>query len=267
MGGAYGLLEEGLVVNSLLNPLWPDVIFLHGAARAAGVNWIWTVAFMGYHAVISISIPIVVTEAIYPDLADRPWLGRLGVWMMGVILFLASLTGLLLFGFLAFRKLGYSHPSTSWFLILALATAMVVIALRLKPRTARAAASAVPGLWRLRLGAFALMTAWFAAVYVVPGKAPFGLIPVLAIAGVECLAAFAVWRWSARAGWHAPQRLALASGAVAFFIALDPVIEFGAHPAGKGVTGLTLVGLLTLALLVWLARRTETRVAPVAPPA
>jgi hypothetical protein len=259
LGGAYGLLEEGLVVNSLLNPFWPDLIFLHGAARAAGINWIWTVAFMGYHAVISISIPVVVVEALFPDLAGRPWVGRLGIWLMGALLTLASLTGLALFGFVAFAKLGYAHPSDSWFLILAMTIGMVVAALRLRPTPRPTVAATPPGLWRLRLVAFAITTAWFIAVYVVPGKAPIGLVPVLATAGLEGLAVLALWRWSARGGWGAPHRLALASGALGFFIVLDPFVEFGLHPAGKAATGMTLVGLLTLLGLVWLARRQSVR--------
>jgi hypothetical protein len=265
LGAAYGLLEEGLVVNSLLNPLWPDLVFLNGAGRALGVNWIWTIAFAGYHAVISIAIPIVVTEAAFPNHAGRPWLGRLGLWLMAALLTLASLTGLALFGFLGFAKLGYPHPTASWFLILAITLALVVVALRWRPRPRLQAVKAPPGPWRLRLAGFGVITAWFVAVYVVGSKSPIGLVTVLAIVAVEGLAVLALWRWSARPGWGAPHRLALASGALGFFIALDPLIEFGSHPAGKVTTGITLVGLATLLGLVWLARRRPSQ-PPVAAP-
>src|SRR6185437_16296228 len=41
LGAAYGVLEEGLVVTSWMNPYWSDLAYLNGYSRALGINWYW----------------------------------------------------------------------------------------------------------------------------------------------------------------------------------------------------------------------------------
>ena len=76
LGTAYGLIEEGLVMQTIFSP------DLFGAAacglRFAGVNWVWTEALLGYHTVWSIAIPIALTELCFPERRHKPWLGRIG---------------------------------------------------------------------------------------------------------------------------------------------------------------------------------------------
>lgn len=50
-------------------------------------------------------------------------------------------------------------------------------------------------------------------------------------------------------------RLALATGACAFFLLLAPLDEFASHAAGKDFRGMTLAALLWLAFFVVLSRR------------
>src|ERR1700738_3153424 len=59
LGFAYGILEEGLVVTSWFNPYWPDLGILASYGRAFDTNWVWAVELTVYHAVVSITIPIV----------------------------------------------------------------------------------------------------------------------------------------------------------------------------------------------------------------
>ena len=78
LGLAYGVIEEGLMVKSFFDPGWPDLGVLGTYGRFAGVNWVWSVALCFYHATISIAIPILLVELLYPDRRDEPWVGRRG---------------------------------------------------------------------------------------------------------------------------------------------------------------------------------------------
>jgi hypothetical protein len=60
LGVAYGLVEEGLAFASIFNPSMFSAGLVGG--RLFGVNWTWTEWTLGYHAVWSISIPILLTE-------------------------------------------------------------------------------------------------------------------------------------------------------------------------------------------------------------
>src|SRR5258706_15429886 len=98
LGAAYGILEEGLVVTSWFNPYWPDLGVLVHYGRLFDVSWVWAFGLTTYHAVVSITIPIVLTETLFPHLAARPWLRRRGLILFSIWLALISLFSLLLFG-------------------------------------------------------------------------------------------------------------------------------------------------------------------------
>ncbi|HEV2460260.1 MAG TPA: hypothetical protein VGS80_18030, partial [Ktedonobacterales bacterium] len=253
LGAAYGILEEGLVVTSWFNPYWPDVVSLHGYSRALGTNWFWAASLTIYHAVVSITVPIILVEALFPRIAERPWLGRRGMWGFAIWLGVTSVLELIGFGFLAFEKQGYTHPPAMYFGALALAVALLVIGLRLKPPRAVPTARTAPGLWRLRLAGLAAIVVFFLISWALGPAIRFWPASIALLLG---LVAFAGWRvrlWASRAGWWAEHRLALAVGVLSFFILLSPLLEAGASKAGKNANGMTLVALAWLVGLIWLS--------------
>ncbi len=264
LGAAYGVLEEGLVVTSWFNPLWPDIGSLGVYGRLLDTNWVWAFELTFYHMVVSIAVPIILVEALFPRIADRPWLGRRGLRAFVVLLTTISLLGLLGFGFLEFNKQGYTHPPAMYFFALALAVALVVLALRRHPPAPVVpSARRTPRLWTLRLLGFLATIIYFMISWAVPSMVPLALVTMLLFAGFVLLAAWRVRAWSRRQGWGAEHRLALASGVLGFFLLLfAPLVEFLAPPAGKPTTGMTLVAVVFLIGLIWLARRTgKARVA------
>jgi len=78
LGLAYGIVEEGLMVKSFFDPHWMDLGLLGVYGRLGGINWVWSISLMLYHATVSIAIPILLVELIYPERRDEPWLGRRG---------------------------------------------------------------------------------------------------------------------------------------------------------------------------------------------
>src|SRR4051794_10446405 len=89
LGMAFGLLEEGLALGSILNPDLFNAGLVGG--RLFGVNWTWTEWTLGYHAVWSISIPILLTELLFPDRRAEVWLGKRGLAGGGLV-YLGGLT-------------------------------------------------------------------------------------------------------------------------------------------------------------------------------
>lgn len=263
LGAVYGILEEGLAIMSWFNPHWPDGGAPASYGRYADISTVWALFSMVVHAVISITVPVILVETAFPRVARRPWVGRRGLIIAATWLTLLAVVVFAYEGFVAFRRQGYTHPPATYPIALALAVVLVGLALRRpRPQAAAHTGTALPGLWTLRLAAFAMTLLFWSTLYVLHAVTPFA---PLALAIMLCLIALTAWRvrgWSRRHGWGGRQRLALASGVVAFFCLLwMPLLEF-VFRAQQGLRrGETVVGLLALAIVIWLewraARRTD----------
>ena len=89
MGMAYGIFEEGIIARSFFDPSWQDLGQLAFYGRWIGVNWIWSIALTIFHAVVSISIPIAITELIYSKKKDTLWLSK-NELIIAIIIFLVN---------------------------------------------------------------------------------------------------------------------------------------------------------------------------------
>src|SRR3989475_7779945 len=78
LGAAYGIIEEGLAVKSFFDPGWMDLGTLAWYGRWLDVNWVWAMWLTIYHAVVSIAIPIFLTEWIWPRIRGQPLTSRRG---------------------------------------------------------------------------------------------------------------------------------------------------------------------------------------------
>ena len=87
LGMAYGIYEEGLLVRSFFDPAWMDLGILGNYGRWLGVNWIWSIALTWFHAVVSISIPILLVGLLFPQYSTQRWLGRWGTVICSVVFF------------------------------------------------------------------------------------------------------------------------------------------------------------------------------------
>ncbi|MEU1883779.1 hypothetical protein ABZ470_41295 [Streptosporangium sp. NPDC020072] len=89
LGAAYGVVEEGLALQALSSPT------MYGAAgwapRILGLNSAYAELQIPYHAVFSAVIPILLTDLVFPSLRERPYLGRLGLWLAGTVFVLGAL--------------------------------------------------------------------------------------------------------------------------------------------------------------------------------
>jgi hypothetical protein len=212
LGAAYGLIEEGMVMQTLFSP------DLFGAAacglRFAGVNWVWAEGLLGYHAVWSIAIPIALTELCFPQRRREPWLGRRGLaaalacYALGA----ASIATV-------FRRIvtpNFRAPAISLTVTAIVAAALVVTAFARRPPVARLAklSARVPTFW-LATGALVAAGLWM-QLFRLPQFWRAGMRPLLPMTLAACLAAGVyrlLHRWS-RAEWTAADRLELTVGAI-----------------------------------------------------
>jgi hypothetical protein len=66
LGLGYAILEEGIVVQSFSNPAWGGLSVPATYGRLWGINWPWVENIMIFHALISISLSIVVVALLFP---------------------------------------------------------------------------------------------------------------------------------------------------------------------------------------------------------
>lgn len=242
LGIAYGLFEEGTVVQSLFDQHYRGLDFLGFYGHWAGVNWVWALFIVPYHAVFSIAIPIVLVELRYPLHQREPWLGRTGL-MVVAALFAANAALLAVFQTHLFtaRAPMVSVPANVAALVV---IAAIVIAAFLASPVSHVMPD-LPGASRRRLWwvGFGSGLAWFVGYRVLiigtgtnmPAAAAFlaGAIIAAAIVGVVARVASPRREWTS-ASTYAPLAGALpTSWLLGFLIAAvsggNPVVNVAGH--------------------------------------
>jgi len=87
LGAAYGILEEGVAVKSFFDPEWMDLGDLGVYGRVLDTNWVWSFWLTIFHSVISISLPIIVINLLYPQYKKERFLRGGRFWVVVGILF------------------------------------------------------------------------------------------------------------------------------------------------------------------------------------
>lgn len=250
---AYGLLEEGIVIQTLFNPNYLGLHLLRQAwIPAFGIGGWWTVFVLTLHTVWSISVPIAIVEGLYAERRNRPWLGKLG---FGVSAFLLVVGGVLIRG--GTRKQDPFAASAGQLLGVWIAIALVVaLALRLRPGPARRT-GAVPVPWLTCVAAFVWGLLFMYVNRALQGWSLAGAQLALDAAGVVLLLAYA-----RRTAWTPVHCVAAAGGALLSYacngFSQVPVV------GSKGtvdLVGNALFAALALTLLVLALKKERKRAA------
>lgn len=213
---AYGVVEEGLLLQTVFNQHFPGLEVLASYGRAVGVSWFWMFSVLGMHGVWSITLPILLTELLFPTLASRPWLGRVGLVFDAMVF---ALVGLVMFQFF----MEFTHFSASPVALIGTALAvvmLVLLALFVVPRqVAVQAGKGVPAPWLVGLIAFLAGALFFGIQLffpIVPAIPP--LLPFLLNGALYVAMVLLIRRWSRQREWSAGHLLALASGALVTYM-------------------------------------------------
>jgi hypothetical protein len=259
LGGAYAIVEEGLAVQSFFNPALFHAAEIGG--RAFGVNWVWAEWTIGYHIVWSVGIPILLTEILFPDVRDVPWLRGRGIVAMG-LLYCAGVAVIAAI----FRNIvtpDFHAPAASMGGAALACAALIAAALVRRPdlrgEDDRGRPGRVPPAWLLVLMSGTGAALWF-RLLALPDSVRHGrlaiVVIVLAAAALALLFA-AIGKWMWRAGWTDVSTLALASGPMA----VSAAFGFFEVTAGNRVDqiGQGCISAMACVLLVWLAAHLRRR--------
>ncbi len=244
LGGAYAVVEEGLMVKSFFDPNWMDLGLLGSYGRWAGVNWVWSMELTIYHAVFSIAIPIFLVELLFPARRSERWVGRWGMIGLSLLLLADVLLGF-------FLLTPYRPPVVPYLLAIVTTIVLVLIARRLPKRWGEVHPGRAPKqIWFVLVG-FGATLAFFFIHWALPEFAVPVPITTLSAVTLILLVIWGVGRLSHGGVWTDQHRLALVGGALMFFVLLAPLQELDTSRADNPA-GMTVVGLSVLVFLVWL---------------
>ena len=135
---AYGILEEGVIVQTFFNPGWEDLGALSAYGMFLGVQWPWTLMLIAFHATISILAPLAAADLIWPGYKDEPLLKT-----PGLVLAIAGLSLMAAVSIPGFRRMPDMMESLPGWGILSCAGGIVVI-LILAAKTSAQMSSPIP---------------------------------------------------------------------------------------------------------------------------
>jgi hypothetical protein len=98
LGIAYATLEEGVALSTMFDPMAGPVGSLGYYGHWIGVNWVWAANLTLFHALWSVSLPILLFGLALPETRGKPLLTDRQVWGVGAILSLDVLFLLLVVG-------------------------------------------------------------------------------------------------------------------------------------------------------------------------
>lgn len=113
LGAAYGIAEEGFEVHTFFQTSGSPVNALGSYGHLFGVNWLWALGLIIFHATYSIALPILLTQLWFPEAKDERWFDR------GSVTLLASVFALEVAGFGAVVSHRPSWPALAFFVALA----------------------------------------------------------------------------------------------------------------------------------------------------
>jgi hypothetical protein len=259
----YELVEDGIGLQALTSPR-----LYHAAswgARVLGVNLPYWEANALYHAVFTVAIPISLVGLLFPDLRDRPYLGRTG--MAGTVLVAVLGVAVLRLTVPLSQDPGYQAPVPFVLGCGVAVLALAVLALRVLPPARPRAGTPVPPRPALLYAASGLVTlVMFALTFPAFGArqpafthGPAVLAPMLAAAVTAALCGRYLGRVSAAPRWTGRHTLATIGGALIAHSAAGLAIMAHTAPDRIGLAAIILLTVLGVALL---DRRLRATTAP-----
>jgi len=94
LGSAYGIVEEGFSTKTFFDPSKAGFLGVFG--RAYGVNWVWVVIIIAFHAVYTITLPVLLLRVAFPYTNGKPIAPPWGKYI-GLTSFLLTATILFFF--------------------------------------------------------------------------------------------------------------------------------------------------------------------------
>jgi hypothetical protein len=203
LGAAYGVIEAGLIDQSLFNPAYDEYGFIHHApVPLLDFSAVNALSFVTSHAIWSIGVPIALTGLLFPHLKQVPWLGKAG-YRFAFVLYLAGCA--IVFGMIYSSEKFMARPDQ---LLFAFVTALVLIGLAFLTKKKRRPiyARPVPRPWMIAACTFAAHSFF----QLRPENWPGVVIGMIMLAVAAALASY----WCRQQGWTMKHELAATAGSM-----------------------------------------------------
>jgi len=244
LGAAYGIIEEGLTAKSFFDPTWMDLGILGLYGRWLDVNWVWSQGLTIYHAIVSITVPIILIQLTFPASSGTRWLGRKAffaahAWFIAVVV-------------LGFALITNFYPNVVQVIGIIMAVFIVAYAAKNRPPMMGRLTASTVGTKRFYVLSLLMMVTFFPLIFWVgPYVVPYPLILFL-IGIVACALYGKVYsRWGSKY-MSESQLLGIAGGVLTPWMILTPLQETGiSNP--DSTAGMTFVGIIYAIYIIILA--------------
>lgn len=255
LGAAFGILEEGIFIKTFFDPHAIDLGIFQTFGWWGGANWPWILELTLYHALVSITLPVLVVASLWPTRRECPWLSRKVIYVLAGIM-----VGMMLLGWF------FLSPAEEWppyrpglaqFVGSVLAAGgLIWLAWRIKPRPST---SALTRRWPLFLVGVG-WGIWILGVWLISESTRSTSFTLLWTGAVALgLLAFSYVRLRALDPAALIGAGTLAAGTGLFWTLLAFVQELDNTNRPDDTSGMALVGSLSLvvmvAYLIYLARQ------------
>ncbi len=249
---AYGIVEEGTMVQSFFNVDHVDLGVLSGYGMYFGVQWPWTIALTVYHATVSTLIPLVIVEYLWPEFKG-PLLKR-----RGTILCLTGYIFVIVFWLVVFVW-AKGHPAFHNFQFSPLLNVVTLGVVALLIWLAHACRESRISAKTHLLSPFKFGVVGFSVMFInlflpnilaemqVPGVTTI-LVQVVWVVLLLLFAYFQIYNEKTTKR----HIVSLVIGSLLFFIVLTPLHEFGMAENPDPTGGMAIVGIIAVILLfIW----------------
>jgi hypothetical protein len=207
LGCAFALVEEGLALQTIFNPIGMDGEAVYG--NAFGVNWFWAVVVFGYHVVWSVLIPIAVVHLAFPHGRRSPWVSRRAAGALTAVF----ACGTAIFVVISLLRSDFRLSWVQAAATIVVTAGLILAATTCKDRDRAASAARAPG--RMVVGLFGLVAGigWFVLFLAAFIGGPVSFVWWTAGAlSFAAAAALVLRRWTGRQ-WTPRHQLVLCFGA------------------------------------------------------
>lgn len=249
LGMAYGIYEEGILVQSFFDPTWMDLGALAVYGRVAGLNWVWAEHLILFHALISIAASVTFVEMLFPQRRRDRWVTTRTWWILNWVGFLGI--------YLTWELLTHYEPGFGWRLASWLAVFALTGLARLVPsRILTPLDRNVPRPWRFWLAGFLALFGQFFIIYQGADEQAYAFpVAMLLLVLWYLLWLWLILRWSGNgAAWDDRHRVALINGALSLLLVLGSLTVGGQYPI------MVVSNPIFLALLWLVGRKIRRRV-------
>ncbi|WP_448700739.1 hypothetical protein ACFGVR_01855 [Mucilaginibacter sp. AW1-3] len=162
LGLAYGIIEEGLALQSIFNPHFLNLNISYGSAW--GVNWVWAEYLTGFHCFWGMTGAILLCEEIYSADRDKPWVSLPVLWVVGCIYLLICVA----FHALFVKLLVFQAALNLVVICLVIVILLITLALKLPQKQVDAeknnVVKPVYSFWLIAFITFAAGVLWFLGI-------------------------------------------------------------------------------------------------------